>query len=235
MKKFLTILIVGFMLMFVFVSCGSEKDDKKVEEKKKKKKKKKKTTTTTEEELDEKPVIYLYSNTVKDVFVSLDYDGRLTCTYPEYDNGWEVSVMPDGTITDKKTGKVYSYLFWEGVSKAEYDMSEGFVVAGEDTGKFLEEKLTYMGLNARERNDFITYWLPRMQDNRYNLISFQGKEYTDSAVLNVEPTPDSMLRVFMVFKGLDEMVEVEEQELSRFERSLGEGLTVIEWGGSEMN
>ncbi len=36
-------------------------------------------------------------------------------------------------------------------------MSKGFVVKGKDTTKFLEEKLSYFGLNDKECNEFIIY------------------------------------------------------------------------------
>ena len=85
-----------------------------------------------------------------------------------------------------------------------------------------------MGLTPIEYNEFIVYWLPRMQNNAYNLITFQGEAYTEKAELRVSPAPDSMLRVFMVFTPLDEPVEIEEQALRPFAR---EGFTVIEWGG----
>ena len=49
---------------------------------------------------NEKPVIYLYPEQEQDVSVRLDYDGKLTCTYPEYDDGWDVTAAPDGTLTD---------------------------------------------------------------------------------------------------------------------------------------
>ncbi len=55
-----------------------------------------------------------------------------------------------------------------------YDLSKGFCVAGSDTESFLREKLTYMGLTEEEMNEFIVYWLPRMEHNRFNLISFQS-------------------------------------------------------------
>ena len=50
---------------------------------------------------NEKPVIYLYPEQGEEVSVRLDYDGKLTCTYPEYDNGWHVTAAPDGRITDE--------------------------------------------------------------------------------------------------------------------------------------
>ena len=179
----------------------------------------------------EKPVIYLYPEQAQEVFVQLELDGEFTCTYPEYDNGWKVKAYPDGTLRDQVTGKEYNYLFWEGTSETEYDLSRGFVVEGKDTAGFLEEKLAYLGLNEKERNEFIVYWLPRMEDNKYNLITFQGKAYTEHAKLKISPEPDSILRVFMVYKPLDKAIDIPEQELEPFER---EGFTVIEWGGAEM-
>jgi len=177
---------------------------------------------------DEKPVIYLYPMEPTDVTVFLQYDGVLTFTYPEYNSGWSVTAYPDGTLINNNDGKEYSYLFWEGYSKADYDFSRGFVVKGEDSIGFLQEKLSYMGLLPREYNEFITYWGPKMQDNAYNLITFQGEAYTDTAKLIITPAPDSILRIFMAFKPLDEPVEIEEQVLAAFDRN---GFTVIEWGG----
>ena len=130
--------------------------------------------------LDAKPVIYLYPEAETEVTVSLDYGGELTCVYPAFDGGtsWSVTAAPDGTLTDA-AGQTYNYLYWEGVSDAEYDFSEGFCVPGGDTAAFLEDALAALGLNRREANEFIVYWLPRMEGNAYNLISFQTSAYTD--------------------------------------------------------
>ena len=134
----------------------------------------------------------------------------------------------DGTLTDGQ-GREYSYLFWEGASDGNPpDFSRGFVVRGSDTAAFLREKLAYMGLTPREYNEFIVYWLPRMQDNPWNLIAFQGKNYTDSAPLTVTPRPDSVLRIFMAYRPLNAPVSVPPQELTPFVRR---GFTLVEWGG----
>lgn len=177
-----------------------------------------------------KPVIYLYPEQETEVSVQLDYDGELTCTYPAYEDGWSVTAQPDGTLTDED-GKQYSYLFWEGETDVEYDMSRGFVVKGSDTAEFLQEKLSYLGLTPREYNEFIVYWLPKMQDHPYNLIAFQQEAYTDSAALTISPQPDSILRVFMAYQPLEQPVEIEEQVLAPFAR---EGFAVVEWGGTEI-
>ena len=96
---------------------------------------------------------------------------------------------------------------------------------------FLEESLTALGLNARERNEFIIYWLPRMEGNPYNLITFQQEAYTEAAKLTVTPAPDSVLRVFLAWKPLEKPVELPSQTLPAVERC---GFTVVEWGGTRI-
>ncbi len=186
--------------------------------------------TSTYHPTTDKPVIYLYPEKETKVDVKLDYNGELMYTYPKYNDGWSVTASPDGTLKDEN-GRGYSYLFWDGKDDIKWDMSKGFVVKGEDTVAFLQEKLEYMGLTPKEYNEFIVYWMTRMEKNKYNLISFQDDLYTDNAVLDITPKPDSMLRVFMAYKALDEYIEVPEQDLKTFERK---GFTVVEWGGGEV-
>jgi hypothetical protein len=184
----------------------------------------------------EKPVIYLYPEEKTDVVVRLDYQGKIIADYPEYDKsikGWSVTAYPDGRIVDKRDGKEYSYIFWEGLfdQKVKWDMSTGFVVRGVDTREFLRDKLSTMGLTPKEYNEFIVYWYPQMKDNEYNLIHFAGKEYTDKAPLEITPAPDSVLRVFMVYEPLEHSIDIEEQKIVPFERK---GFAVVEWGGTRL-
>ncbi len=181
-----------------------------------------------------KPVIYLYPEQETDVHVELDLtESELSTTYPKYNNGWDVVASPDGSLLNKADGTHHKYLFWDSKNcRTRFDFSKGFCVAGEDTESFLKDKLTYMGLTEQEMNEFIVYWLPLMEHNEYNLISFQGDAYTDSAKLNITPSPDSILRIFMTYIPLDSVVDIEPQELSTFERK---GFTVVEWGGTEIN
>ena len=175
-----------------------------------------------------KPVIYLYPEKEQQVSVKMELNGKFMCTYPEYKDGWDVTAKPDGTII--ADGKEYSYLFWDASLNAKWDFSTGFVVKGSDTADFLREKLSYMGLTPKEYNEFIVYWLPQMERNPYNLISFQTEAYENAAKLHISPEPDSILRIFMAYKPLDEYTEVEEQKLDTFERK---GFTVVEWGGGQ--
>ena len=177
-----------------------------------------------------KPVIYLYPEEVTDVTVRLDYSGELTCTYPAYDGGWTVTAAPDGTLTDD-TGQTYNYLYWEGEGPADYDFSRGFCIPGADTAAFLSDALSRLGLTRREANEFIVYWLPQMEQNPYNLITFQQEAYAETAPLTVTPQPDSILRVFMAWKPLSEPIAIAPQALPAFERH---GFILVEWGGAKV-
>lgn len=178
-----------------------------------------------------KPVIYLYPEEETAVSVKLDLSGALTCTYPDYGSGWQVTAKPDGTLTDSK-GQTYNYLYWEGETNTRWDLSKGFCVKGEDTAAFLEDALEKLGLTRREANEFIVYWLPLMQENPYNIIAFQTDRYTDAAKLEITPAPDTLIRVFMTWQGSETPVDIPAQELTAPVRT---GFTVIEWGGTERN
>ena len=180
-----------------------------------------------------KPVIYLYPEEKEEIQVKLDLDYDLTCTYPEYNltNGWDVIADVDGTLTDK-SGKEYNYLYWEAQTDKPFNFDTGFCIKGEETVEFLEWALEKQGLNDREANEFIVYWLPRMQENEYNVISFQKENYTESARLDINPKPDTEIRVYMAYYGVNEYKEIEEQYL---DTPIRNGFTVVEWGGTELN
>ena len=182
-----------------------------------------------------KPVIYLYPEEETDVTVNIDLNGEFTCTYPEYDDqtGWSVTASPDGNLISN--GREYDYLFWEGNCDVPSDFEYAVCVRGEDTREFLESYLETAGLNYSEIDDFISFWLPKMESNNYNLISFPMDEYEQMAELSVSPAPDTVIRVYMVFTPLEDDVYIpEEQQLILPETPDRSGFTVVEWGGSEI-
>lgn len=179
-----------------------------------------------------KPAIYLYPSQEQKITVQLDFKGQLGTTYPKYNQGWNVLAKPNGEILNIADNRKYTYLFWEGETKfaeSHFNYQSGFVVAKEELDKFLLEKLTYIGLNNTEINDFIVYWLPQMEKNEYNLVHFFINDNIDnSAFLNVNPKPESEIRIFMEFKGVDKSHKIVEQKLHKIERK---GFTLVEWGG----
>ena len=184
-----------------------------------------------------KPMIYLYSAEEQDVTVKLGKTENLLVSYPEYpEEGWEVTAHTDGLLTDKDTGRSLYGLYWEGKNRELSMQDAGFVVEGKDVASFLEEKLAYLGLNEREAEEFIVYWLPRLQANAYNYIRFATAEEIDECMpLETEPAADKVIRVWMEYTALDEKIELPEQELEQVVREdlKGTPLLMVEWGGSE--
>ncbi|MFA5842265.1 MAG: hypothetical protein WC882_01115 [Candidatus Gracilibacteria bacterium] len=180
-----------------------------------------------------KPVIYLYPEQETKVSVQVAYQGLLTSTYPQAQNGaWEVIASPDGTLSDGN--RTYDYLFWEGISPLTetFQFTDGFVVQREEIIPFLEEKLTVLGLNDSEQDDFISYWLPQMNGKGWVMVRFLKDEYEAMVKTTIVPQPDTVIRVFMIVKEIDSPVDLPMQELTPApERS---GFTVVEWGGSDL-
>ena len=157
---------------------------------------------------------------------------KLTTSYPKYADGWNVLAQKDGSLTDLNTGRELYGLYWEGANYPAKQTEEGFVVKGEDSAEFLEEKLAELGLTEREAEEFIVYWLPKLEANKYNYIRFDMNEVLDEYMkLNVSPKPDTVIRIAMNYKALDAPIDVVEQKI---ETPARDGFTVVEWGGSEI-
>jgi len=204
-----------------------------------------------------KPVVYLYPEVSTVVSVKLATPIEFTHTIPTYDKGkgWEVLANPNGKLQNlsnslencsnytnefgfeyaKKSciDNSYPYLYWSGTSitKPYPKMDEGWVVTKGDLSAFLTEKLSYMGLNQNEINDFTSYWLNTMlkKDSPYYRVSFlQNKELNALIPMDVNPMPKTTIRIFMDWQPLDSIVDITPQELVQSNRN---GFTLVEWGG----
>lgn len=182
----------------------------------------------------EKPVIYLYPTEKTAIELQLNLKGKLHTTFPKYDSNWKIIAEPNGQLFDVKTKRYYNSLFWDGsidFQESHYKYEDGFVVSKDQLTNFLIEKLEHIGLNNQETNDFVQYWLPVLERNKYNFIHFTVNEKCDQiATLNVNPNPDTSIRVYMEFYGLENFTKIKEQELPKTERK---GFTLIEWGGAD--
>ena len=180
----------------------------------------------------DKPIIYLYPEETTELSVNLGKPENITCSYPEYKNGWNIIANTDGTLIDTNTGRKLYSLYWEGIHSEPYKFEEGFVVKGNDTIEFLEEKLEILGLTEIEAEEFIVYWLPKLQENEYNYIRFATMdEINNNMPLEFSVEPDTIIRVLMQYKALDNYIEVNEQKLETPERT---GFVAVEWGGTEI-
>ena len=181
----------------------------------------------------DKPVMYIYPIKEMDLNIKLGNSNLLSTTYPEYNSGWNVHVDENGNIYDYNTKRNYYSLFWDAKDDTKINTKEGFVISKEETVNFLEEKLEYLGLNEREIEEFIIYWLPQLNKNNYNYIRFRTiDEINDYMPLYFDKKPDTLIRVIMDFKGLDKKINVKEQKLEKVTRS---GYTIVEWGGRNLS
>lgn len=182
-----------------------------------------------------KPIIYLYPTEATQLTVKLGNAELATCLYPKYDyeNGWNVLAKPNGDLIDVDTHKNLYALYYESKSVYNFEVQkDGFIVEGSDVAEFLEEKLAILGLTERESEEFIIYWLPKLEANKYNYIRFATlDEINENMPLEINPNPDTIIRVLMTFKGLENPIDVEEQKLITPERT---GFVAVEWGGTEI-
>ena len=183
-------------------------------------------------EMSEKPVIYLYPKEKTEVSVKMDIHGENAFYYPEYKKSWDFTAEPNGDLTFGEN--TYNYLFWEATDRlilSPKQTASGFFVEGENVVSFLEEKLTLAGLNSKEQADFITYWGPRLSQNKLNFIHFEFNENCNEyANIDITPKPENLYRIYMIWGAVTEEFKVTEQKIEQFNRS---GFSVLEWGGKE--
>ena len=180
-----------------------------------------------------KPIIYLYPKEETEVSVKLQYKDNITTSYPKYLDGWNVLAKKDGTLTDLSTNKNLYSLYYESENLLNFKVeNDGFIVKGSDASTFLEEKLAILGLTEREAEEFIIYWLPKLEANKYNYIRFATlDEINKNMPLEINPNPDTIIRVLMTYKGLETPIDITEQQLETPTRT---GFVAVEWGGTEI-
>ncbi|MEO6302674.1 MAG: hypothetical protein ABIP51_05840, partial [Bacteroidia bacterium] len=77
------------------------------------------------------------------------------------------------------------------------------------------------------------YWCPRMSANEKNYIHFMfNEEYNNYATITIDPKPDQLFRVCMLWSKTNNAAKVKPQKIESFKRN---GFTVVEWGGTEIN
>lgn len=184
-----------------------------------------------------KPAIYLYPEKQTDVNVKVNLLGKLTKTDPQYDfvNGWNVKAFPDGTIQQFNNltieqSKTYPYLFYEALLDNGYKPQTGWVIARQNIDKELNVILTTLGLNEKEKNDFLSYWVARLTSKPYYFAGLVPiEEINNQEELSINPSPSNVIRVRLMFEGLDYPISVGAPNLSSVNRN---GFTVVDWGGS---
>jgi len=171
-----------------------------------------------------KPAIYLYPLQDTDVSVKLNINGDIINDIPVYADGWSVFVTKEGIINGN-----YGYLFYEAkLNKLELP-SEGWVVSYDDLGPWFDLKLSQLGLNEKEKSQFKEYWIKELpESNYYEIKLLDSKFLIENMNLEINPSPDSILRVEFYFKPIEKRIDLVEPSIVSFERK---GFVVVEWGG----
>jgi hypothetical protein len=178
-----------------------------------------------------KPAIYLYPQQVTDVHVVLNPIGKLNLTIPQYPKlGWDVTVSPNGNIVSN--GQQYDYLYYEAKLPDEKIIppSDGFVVSYQDLASRLPQIVTAYGLNTKEKDQFVEYWLKVLPHAPYYFIGVMPEAELDRlSPLSITPHPDHVRRLTLYFQALQKKEDVSSPApFATFSRS---GFSVVEWGG----
>ncbi|GAA6019750.1 hypothetical protein JCM10207_009252 [Rhodosporidiobolus poonsookiae] len=196
-----------------------------------------------------------------------------TTEHGESSVSWTVSAGPTGKLVDLASGTSHRYLFWEADSKVPphllgdattppgpapafnpaspvLDTATGCVLPLALFLPYLDAALTRLTLHDAARAEFIAWWLPSFERlHRRNLqIAFRfvpQADFAQAARLDVDPQPDVVTRVFLLFKGVEageadgwrkaEEVDWAEEVDVELDKATGTGLfRVLEWGGMEV-
>ncbi|TDL18885.1 hypothetical protein BD410DRAFT_792662 [Rickenella mellea] len=193
---------------------------------------------------------------------------------------WQVTTQADGTLLEKNTDMEVAYLFWEAHTNSdvppsppsspttEHPLSIDYFSPVQSNlydsdcatvalpiaavAQYLDKSLKVLGLHVEARTSFVTYWLPSLLKHKFVALRFVPQAaYERAAPLAIEPRPDIVTRVFMLFKGIpvddllnwssaiaraDEDVRVWQGIVGVDEDKFHDArlFRVLEWGGMEI-
>jgi hypothetical protein len=177
-----------------------------------------------------KPVIYLYPTTPTWVSVQVITSGKVVVSDPLYpQGGWNVLAQPDGTLAYQN--QKYTELFYESSVTDFQKPDTGVTIATDQLAQRLNEILTQLGLVGHEKQEFLSYWLPRLQNLNtpyiyFSLLDTSAKATVDNVVIS--PKPDTQIAFIAYFKGVTKPVE-NTLQLQPMPKRVG--FVSVEWGG----
>ena len=175
-----------------------------------------------------KPVVYLYPTVPTRVNVLVGADVVLSEPYYEKDGWQNVFAAPNGELAYR--GNIYSSLYWEGYGHGEYpEITEGRVVERARAPEVMRADLLAQGFIAKEIDDFMEFWEPRLPDTPYVRLTWFGTQAMNKlAPLTISPAPQTVIRTFLDFEGMQAPIAMKAQ---RFNAPARNGFTATEWGG----
>ena len=176
-----------------------------------------------------KPVVYLYPQKQQNISVRVGADVKISEPLYDPNTGWKnVLANPNGSLV--VNGKAYDSLFWEGPGVGAYpSINSGTVVKTSEAKAVIRSQLKQLGLNNKEISDFEVYWQDKLPSKPYTRLTWlTTAELNQLAPLYITPKPDTVIRVFLDYAGLDAPIKIAPQKLTSIPRK---GFTVVEWGG----
>jgi hypothetical protein len=171
-----------------------------------------------------KPAIYLYPETDSIINVTLEVNGKITETIPDYNGLWSVFVTKEGIIDGK-----YDYLYYESEMRHFDIRSEGWCIKTSELGGWFSKMLPRMGLNEKETEQFKEYWLECLSDSDYYEIRLVEDSWLEKDLaVNISPKPEVFIRLIFYIKGHDREISLPEPKVLIPERK---GFVAVEWGG----
>ncbi|EKE42354.1 hypothetical protein ENUP19_0163G0006 [Entamoeba nuttalli] len=193
-----------------------------------------------------KPVILLYDDTTKEkeefcCHLELNDAIDIGTTYPspkvikedsdkkEYE--WKGTYCSDGVsnCVIEINNKHFDYLFWEGIClKKEQFKGKEVGITKENMTNELEVLLKKLGMNEREINDFIVYWIVKL-NKKYYKVTICDSTY-DNEIARLKITGFNQIhRIALKFEEVESINTLPTID-SVEERQRPTGKYVIEWG-----
>ncbi len=147
-----------------------------------------------------KPVVYTYDNnsSQNSLSITLPQGGIFTKLIPNFshENTWNFKTDNQSQIVSGNQNLDYLYY---SVKVPNYTFNrDGWQVYGRDIIPFFEEKLDYIGFNAKEKSDFIDFWKTEFQPDQLYFVSFKFDESLDTwAKLDFARKPNKQIRVLL--------------------------------------
>lgn len=175
-----------------------------------------------------KPNIYLYPEKNSQLSVKLNFPkgGKIIKSIPEYEQGWNVTINPDGIIDNH-----YTFLFYESQQPNVWQRKSGWIIKQKELESFFRNNMTEYGFKGQEIQDFIVYWIPKFTRFKYYAIYPQLAETIDTVIeLKISEKPDNLIRLFYVIKGYSHNPNLDLKQPTTETEFTREEFFVTEWG-----
>lgn len=177
-----------------------------------------------------KPNLYLYPEKTSTLSVEVNFPmgGEIIAAIPEYNDAWVVTVEPSGKINE-----TYDFLFYESRQPNIWQTEKGWCIAQNNLATFFEETLQAYNLSIKEKEDFINYWIAKLNSYAYYFIYPQSNGIIDRVIsLSFSEYPDELFRIYFAFEGSTENKTIDSPTIIPAKR---EKFHAIEWGGLVLN